>query len=356
MTTIDEEKITASASARNQEILQKGYRRELADLPAKYLAQAAHLTCPAPRWALVEKAVASNANLVMLDLEDSIPRGNEALLKQGRENIVRAFTELDWSGKIRYFRPRGLELDPGFSDIVHVITQSGHLLDGFVYPKVESPEEVESIDQTLTELETANGLPKETLTFQVLIESVEAERRVFEIALASGRITALVFGAFDYWSSMGLPPGLYSPDHPLVREVRCRIVKAAACAGVPAIAEMTLNFPTKNKSEAQQKAALEQCRKDAELARYFGFAGKWTGIPAQTDVVREVFGLKPDQIETALREAQAYMEAEAQGKGAVMIDGKMADRATDRLNRTLLKQAYAQGMLDKSIAEELALI
>jgi citrate lyase subunit beta/citryl-CoA lyase len=132
-------------------------------------------------------------------------------------------------------------------------------------------------------------------------------------------------------------------------------VKAAASVNIPAIAEMTLNYPTKEKSEAERRAALDECRADAELARAFGFRGKWTGIPAQTDIAIEVFSIDPAIIERAVAEAKAFLTAERQGLGATMIGGKMADRATDRINRVALKTAFALGKLDGVTAAELGL-
>ena len=86
--------------------------RSVIELEPKYLLQMAHLTTPATVWKYVESAVTkSKANLVMLDLEDSIPRDNAALLEEGRANVIRAFNELDWGTRLRFFRPRGLELD-----------------------------------------------------------------------------------------------------------------------------------------------------------------------------------------------------------------------------------------------------
>lgn len=326
------------------------------ELPAKYLVQHTHLTCPATNWKYIEGASRSDAHLVMLDLEDSIPRDDDALLEKGRQNIGRAFRELDWGNKIRYFRPRGLELDPGFTDMTAVIENADAPFDGLVFPKVENADEVRRIEAKLIALEKSAGIPQGQLTFQVLIESVGAEQNAFEIAAAGTRLTGIIFGAFDYWSSLGLPADLYHADHPLIRDVRCRIVKAACAAKLPAIAEMTLNYPTKNKSQKEQQAALDQCLEDAKLAQYYGFSGKWTGIPAQVKIVNEVFALPGTVIEKALREVGLFMEAEANGQGATMIDGKMADRATDRLNRTVLKKAYALGKIDEAEAKRLKLI
>jgi citrate lyase subunit beta/citryl-CoA lyase len=347
--------IESAARERNTKLLQADLDRDVG-LEAKYLVQMAHLTTPATVAKYVETAATkSAANFVMLDLEDSIPRGNEELLKQGRDNVVHAMNDLDWGRKLKFFRPRGLQLDPGHTDIIDVVTRSGAKLDGLVYPKIESAAEVVSIDHTLTSLEQQLGLPKGKIKLEVLIESANAEEQVFEIARSSKRLVALIFGAFDYWGSLRMVGVPYSTEHRMVDHARARIVKAAASVGIPAIAEMTLNYPTKEKSEADQKAALEECRRDAEYAKDFGFRGKWTGIPAQTQIALDVFSIPDGVINEAIEAAKAFLEAEREGRGAVMIKGKMADRATDRIYRVALKTAYALGRIDEATAKELKL-
>jgi citrate lyase subunit beta / citryl-CoA lyase len=347
--------ITKAARERNAPILQN-YNERMIELEPKFYLQMAHLTCPATVWKYVEGAATkSKASLVMLDLEDSIPRDNQELLEQGRANIVRAFKELDWGNRLRFFRPRGLELDPAHEDIAVIVEQAGARLDGLIYPKIESADEVRSIDATLTALEKKIGLRAGSVKIEVLIESAMAEANVFEIVQASKRIVGLILGTYDYWASLGLGAVTYRPDHPLIGQLRGRIVKAAASVGVPAIAEMTTNYPTKNKSEAERSAAIEEFCRDARLALAYGFAGKWTGIPEQTALAVEIFQLPDAEIIQAVEEARAFLQAEKSGLGATMIAGKMADRATDRINRSTLKTAYALGRIDELLAVELGL-
>ena len=348
--------ITTAARERNEAIV-ASYRRRVVDLESKYLVQMAHLTCPATVWKYVEGAVTrSSANLVMLDLEDSIPRHNQDLLEQGRANIIRACRDLDWGNKLRFFRPRGLELDPSHEDIAVIVAAAGDKLDGLIYPKVESAEEVRSLDATLGALETRYGLAAGSIRIEILIESAMAEANLFAIAQASKRLVGLIFGAYDYWASLGLRAAAYAPDHPLVNQVRATIVKAAASVGVPAIAEMTTNYPTRNKSEAERQAAVDEFRRDARLAMEYGFAGKWTGIPEQVSLAVEMFQLPEEELSRAVAAARIFLQAERQGLGATMIDGRMADRATDRINRSTLKIAYALGRLDEVLARELGLM
>jgi citrate lyase subunit beta/citryl-CoA lyase len=268
---------------------------------------------------------------------------------------VRAFNELDWGRRLRFFRPRGLELDPGHEDIAFIIARAAGKLDGLIYPKLETADEVRSIDATLAALESSLGIEPGSIRLEVLIESVAAEEQVFEIACASPRLVGLIFGSYDYWASLGHLADAYRPDHPLINQARARIVKAAASVGVPAIAEMTTNYPTRDKPEQERRRAIEEFLTDARLARDFGFVGKWTGIPDQTKLAVEVFQVSDEEIARAIEEARLFLEAEASGRGAIMIAGRMADRATDRVNRTTLKIASALGRLAPEVAAELGI-
>ncbi|MBK8252324.1 MAG: hypothetical protein IPK82_06595 [Polyangiaceae bacterium] len=310
--------------------------------------QRSHLTAPATVWKYVEGAVKTGADLVMLDLEDSIPRGNSALLEAGRTNIIRAFSTLDWGRSLRFFRPRGLVLDPGFEDIQTIVTAAGVHIEGLIWPKAEGASEILLLDEALAEAEHAAGIAEGSIKVGILIESVRAEEEAFWIAGASRRVRSLIFGAFDYFSSLGIIGSPYRFDHPLVDAARARITKAAASVGVPAIAEMTINYPTKNKSIEEQQAALNELERDAKHALHLGMRGKWVGIPAQLPIVHNVFGLPESEVRRALEEVRAFEAAEREGKGATIIQGKMADRATDRHNRVILEAAVSLGMLSIS--------
>jgi citrate lyase subunit beta/citryl-CoA lyase len=345
--------IVGAAGRRSRRLTAINSQRVLG-LEPKYLLQMVHLTTPATVWRYVEKAVTrSEANLVLLDLEDSIPRDNAVLLQEGWSNVVRAFKSLDWGSRLRFFRPRGLELDPGHEDLVAIISEAGGHLDGLIYPKIQSAEELISIDHTLGDLESRLGLPGGGIRIETIIESALAVERVFEIAACTRRLVGLVFGSYDYWASLGQNSANYRSDHPLLGYARSRIVQAAASVGVPAIAEMTTNYPTSDKSEEQRRLAVEEFRRDATLALDYGFSGKWTGIPEQSRLAAEIFRISDQQIDRAVAEARLFLESERLGRGATMIDGKMADRATDRLNLNTLKLAFAAGRLDKGLALEL---
>ncbi len=316
-------------------------------LPPRHRSARSILTVPATRRDMVEKAVTkSNADLVMLDLEDSTPRDQPELLEAAIETIAWAFDSLDWGKKLRFFRPRGADLDPGFTDVAAILDRTKGSIDGLVYPKCEAPEEIRALTDSIETRRMAQDRALEPLRIHVLIESVRAERDCLKIAAASPNVSALVLGAFDWWSSMGLATE-YAFDHPLVDQLRGNIARAAAEYGIPAIAEMSTNFPTKDKSDTERKTALDELRAHAERARMFGFSGKWVGIPSQIDVVHGVFTPSERTIARARENVRAFREAEAKGLGAIMLNGRMADRATDRVNRVVVENAIALGLIDE---------
>jgi len=171
--------ISSAAEKRNKPMAEADVDRYI-DLDARSFVQMAHLTTPATRWSMVEKACTkAKANLVMLDMEDSTPRGDDEALHHARWNVIRAYKELgDWNGQLKFFRPRGLQLDPGHTDICVIVAEAGEHIDGLIYPKMETPEELQSIDETLTALERKHGLEEGKIKLEVLIESVSADNSV----------------------------------------------------------------------------------------------------------------------------------------------------------------------------------
>src|SRR5262249_3211280 len=101
--------------------------------------------------------------------------------------------------------------------------------------------------------------------------------------------------------------------------------------------------------------ALDEFRRDSELALSFGFSGKWTGIPEQSALAAELFRIGEQEVSAAITEARAFIQVERAGRGATMMDGTMVDRATDRVNSSVLKTAFALGMLDEDLAAELGI-
>src|SRR5918994_6289862 len=97
------------------------------------------LAVPATRRKMVEKALASAADAVFLDLEDAVAPGSKAA---ARKDIVRSVRELDWRGRPTVFRANALDTPYFYGDLIEVVEQAGESLDAVIIPKVNRPEDL----------------------------------------------------------------------------------------------------------------------------------------------------------------------------------------------------------------------
>jgi citrate lyase subunit beta/citryl-CoA lyase len=196
------------------------------------------------------------------------------------------------------------------------------------------------------------------------VESGWCAAQLPEIARrAAPRLASLVYGLADYSADLGLPE--IANDHPIADWVRAEIVNVAGAVGVPSLDGMTLAYPVADPlldAEANRERFLERmalCHRDAVRARELGMTGKWVGHPAQLFATLLAFEAASDEpaLEHAVAALGVYRAAvEDEGRGATMIGGTMADRATDRHARMLLRRAVAAGRFDASHAVALGVI
>ena len=292
------------------------------------------LATPASNERMIEKAVASDADVVFLDLEDAVsPNEKEA----ARKKVVRALKTLDWGKKTRAYRINDLETPYAYQDIISVVEEAGEYVDMLIVPKVKSARDVWWVDRLLTQIETRLHLPQR-IGLEVLIEEVEAIVHIEEIALASPRLEALIFGPADYSASQGMDSRViegHVDDYPgdPWQYVRNRIAIAARLAHIDAIDGAYADFQNP-----------DGYRREATRARILGFTGKWAIHPNQIALANEVFSPTRAEIDYARRLDAAYTEAQAQGLGAVAFEGKMVDVAIVRSVRNTLQKADLIGM------------
>jgi citrate lyase beta subunit len=161
---------------------------------------------------------------------------------------------------------------------------------------------------------------------------------------------------------VGLPA--IAPRHPVAELARATIVNVAGAVGVPAIDGMTLDYPVADPdldAAANRRRFLERValvHREALDARALGMLGKWVGHPAQLFAVLLAFeeALTPAVLASAAASLEAYRAAVDSARGATIIAGAMADRATDRHARVVLRQAVALGRFDPARALELEII
>jgi citrate lyase subunit beta/citryl-CoA lyase len=287
------------------------------------------LATPGANPRMIEKAVASAADLVILDLEDAVaPEQKPA----ARPHVVHALRELDWGGKPRAVRVNGLDTPYFYRDLIEVVEAAGDRLDLIVVPKANRPEDIYLVAMLLTQIETARALPR-PIGLEIQIETAEGLLNCDRIAAASSRIEAIVFGPGDYAASVGLPlvaigmadewDAVYGGDR--FHYPMHRILVAGRAAGLRVIDGPYADY---RDADGFRRACL--------AARAQGYDGKWCIHPAQIAIANEVFTPTAAEIAWAERVLATYAAAEREGRGALSLDGKMIDAASLRLARATL--------------------
>jgi citrate lyase subunit beta / citryl-CoA lyase len=288
------------------------------------------LSTPGSNEKMMEKAAASGADLVFLDLEDSVAPKEKAL---AREKVATALKTLQWGRKTRAVRINNIETEYAYEDIIHVFEAAGEYLDIIIIPKVKAARDVWWVDTLLTQMETKHKRTRR-IGLEVLIEEVEALINAEEIARSSPRLEALIFGPGDFSASQGVrvrAVGKYPGD--MWHYARNKIVVAARAAGIEAVDGPYADFRN-----------AEGYREEATRSSILGFIGKWAIHPAQIDIANEVYSPSKEEVERARTLAKAYAEAEAQGLGAVAVNGVMVDAASIRILRNVIARADLIGM------------
>lgn len=281
------------------------------------LLRRSELALPASNDNMFAKAAGCGADLVFLDLEDAVPA---AFKVESRGKAIRALNELDWGRTARAIRINGLDTPWCHDDVIDVVTQAGQNLDTVVIPKARTARDVWWLDVLLTQLEAKLGLTKQ-IRLEVLIEEVEGLANAEAIAAASPRLDALIFGVGDFSLSQGArvdtnfdPLGDYPGD--FWAYARNKVIVAARIAGIDAIDSPYPDY--------KNLAGYEH---DARRSALMGYTGKWAIHPDQVPIANRVYAPAADEITRAQRNMAAYREAEANGRGAVGVDGVLVDAA-----------------------------
>lgn len=301
------------------------------------------LSTPGTSPKMIEKAAASDADLVFLDLEDAVaPTQKEG----ARANIVAGLRDLDWGTTVRSYRINGVHTPWCHGDLIEVVSQAGAHLDVIIVPKVKGPRDVWFVDDLLTQIELRHGLEVGAIGLEVLIEETEALACVEEIATCSDRLEAIILGVGDLAASQGVRAshvGVAQPDggSPLAYPgdiwhfARSRLIVAARAAGIDPVDGPYGNFRDP-----------DGYRQEATWGATIGATGKWCIHPSQVAIANEVFAPTTEEIRQATEVIEAVKAAEAQGLGAANIDGMMVDAATTRVFETVLERARRCRLID----------
>jgi malyl-CoA/(S)-citramalyl-CoA lyase len=298
---------------------------------------------PGSRPELFEKMAASAADVVNLDLEDSVsPADKDA----ARANVILAINEIDWGTKTLSVRINGLDSGFWYRDVVELMEQAGERLDLIMIPKSGNAKDVYAVDALVSSIEMARGR-KKRLGFEALIETAPGFAHVEEIAAASPRLQSMSLGAADFAASMGmattgiggtqegyymLPPAGTEPRTPTYADP-WHAVTAAVVAACRIHGLLPVDGPFGDFSD--EAGFRAQARRAATL----GMVGKWAIHPKQIALANEVFTPSEGAVREAREILAAMAKAEGEGQGAAVYKGRLVDIASVRQAQVIVRQA-----------------
>jgi malyl-CoA/(S)-citramalyl-CoA lyase len=302
------------------------------------------LAVPGSRPELFAKAARSAADIVFLDLEDSVAPDDKA---KARRDVVAAIGDVDWGERVLSVRINGLDTPYMYRDVVDLLEQASERLDLLMIPKVGTAADVYAVDMLVSQVEAARGRRKR-VGFELIVESALGMRNIHAIAGASRRNESLHLGPGDYAASTGARTtviGGANPDYAMLTDADAEgrrqrhwgdmwhhalaeVVVAARASGLRPLDGAFADF-----------ADAEGYRAAGRRAAALGCEGKWAIHPAQVPLANEIFTPPAAEVARARRILAAMAEAAGQGRGAVALDGQMIDYASIRQAEALVAKA-----------------
>lgn len=299
------------------------------------------LFVPGSRPALFEKAAASAADVVCLDLEDAVAPSDK---ESARDNIVVALNEVNWGNKTVTVRINGLDTNFCYRDVLALVEKGGERLDAIMIPKVGCAADVYAIDMLITQASDFVGRKKK-VGLEVIIETALGLTNIDEIAGSSKRLESLHFGSADYAASQRMRTtniGGGNADYVMLTDgpdarVRhwndlwhyplFRMSQAARAHGLMAIDGPFGDYgdPDGFRVQAMRTAVL-------------GCEGKWAIHPSQVALANEIYTPPAKEFERAEAILAAMKDAQAKGMGAVALNGVLIDAASIRQAQTIVQQ------------------
>ena len=274
----------------------------------------------------VEKALTLAADVVIVDLEDSVAIAEKAATRK------QAAAALERPRRARgYVRVNAPATQFCYGDLAETLHRG---VDGVVLPKVESAADLHAIDWLMWNLERERGMPEGSIDLMPQIETAAGLHRIDRVLQARSlrpykgpwRVKRVAFGAADYAHELNLAVSL---DEPELAEARARVVLASRAAGL----EGPIDSPWFHfKEPAGFARALERSRRG-------GFQGRLCVHPDQIEPVNAAYAPSEAELAQAERIVRAFTEAEARGEAAVQVDGQMVDYPVAYRAQALLESA-----------------
>ncbi len=256
------------------------------------------------------KSISTSADALILDLEDSVSPDRTAIARSMVSEFLKAHSN---RAQQLWVRINPLQTPLALHDLVAVMAGKP---DGIMLPKPLNAKDAQQLDHCLSALEVREGL--ELGSTRIIPVATEVAGALFDLqsyAGATPRLQGLTWGAEDLATALGATSnrneqGDFTFTYQLARSL-CLL--ASAHAEVQAIDTLSVDFKD-----------MKALAADVQNARREGFSGKLAIHPDQVEVINQGFTPSANDISHAQRIVDAF--AQAQGAGAVQLDGKMVDK------------------------------
>ena len=309
-----------------------------------------------PRMLAKLPALAPTVDVLLGNLEDAVPAEDKPAARAGLVEVART---LELGGTQLWTRVNALDSPWALDDLTTLVTEVGDRLDVVMVPKVEGPEDIHYVDRLLAQLEAKGGV-RRPVQVHAILETAAGMARVEEIAQASPRLQGISLGPADLAADRRMKTTRVGGGHPgyLVRQdpadgqdvsapravfqqdlwhyTVARMVDACVQAGI---------YPYYG--PFGDIADVVACEDQFRNAYLLGCVGAWTLHPVQIEIARRVFSPAVVDVQWARRVVEAMGE---DGRGAVMIDGKMQDDATYKQCQVVLRLARDLAARDAGLA------
>lgn len=282
------------------------------------------LFVPGGNEKLLIKGLEQKVDALILDLEDSVAPAKKL---EARKAVTEALQTHHFNRKEKVVRVNAISTEWGRFDIEEVLRGKP---DSLLLPKVDKAEDILDYAQEVAEGEKKAGIPAGSVGLMALIESPLGIINIEAIAGASPRLTGFIFGAADFTRETH---GRITADRLELYYPLVRILLAARAFGLDAIDSPYFDF--------KDPLGLE---KHSRQAKDLGYDGKALIHPAQVEIINRIFTPTPEEIGYAQRVIEAFQAAQAEGKGAIQLDGKLIENVHVAMAERILKIAEQAGV------------
>ena len=282
------------------------------------------LFVPGNRPDRIEKAFNTEADVIIIDLEDAVPLSEKEICRSNvREKVAQ------YADRMILVRVNALGSPFIKGDLNETVIKG---VSGIILPKVEKTDDIHDINKLLLEVEKKRSLPEGSIRLFPLIESAAAVQHVYDIVSTKTkpeRIYTVMFGAADYTLDMRIEMTMGGTE---LYYARSKIAIACRAAGIAPPIDTPFMIDLKN---------TEALLSDARRAKELGFQGKLVIHPQQIEPCNRVFSPTAEEIAWAEKIVQAFEEAEASDTAVIQLEGKFIDYPVVKRSRDILASTAA---------------